>query len=420
MSRLLTVSLTPAVLVTTGAAVRRARRLRIQSIRSHVSPGVDRMLALSAAVVWLAASVAGGDDKKSTPPDSPAEHLRQLRKQDEEIEATFRKELRAAQTPEANGLADNKYREARRAWGNEALAAVRKSADLPEAFEVIVAILRHSGADTAEMTDLLRKHHAARPDLGKLFHDMVQESNDGRKFVEEMAEKSPVATVRGQAALALGWQAKWRIMQDGEERFGFGTKLTEDERRRMEARSEKYLKMALKYTEAPLTHGKGTVASSARAELAGLKNLSHLRVGKVCPDIAGEAVEGTRFKLSDSRGKVTVVVFWATWCAPCMRMVPHEKTLVERLKDRPFALVGVNGDDDRERASAAAKKAGMSWPSFWDAAERPEGPITKAWNVHAWPTVYVLDAKGVIRWIGRDDTKLDELVDELIAEIEKK
>jgi RNA polymerase sigma factor (sigma-70 family) len=361
------------------------------------------------------------DDKKPTQPDSPAEHLKQLRKQHEAIEATFRQESRAAQTNEAKSLANKKYREARQAWGKEALAAVRKSADLPEAFEVIVAILQHSGADTAEMVELMRKHHAARPDLGKLFHDMLQESGDeGRKFVEEMAEKSPVATVRGQAALALGWQAKWRITQDGEERFGFGTKLTEDERQRMEARSEKYLTMALKYTEAPLTYGKGTVASSARAELAGLKNLSDLRVGKVCPDIAGEAVDGTKFKLSDSRGKVTVVVFWATWCAPCMRMVPHEKKLVERLKDKPFALVGINGDDDREKASAAAKKAGMSWPSFWDAAERPEGPITKAWNVHAWPTVYVLDAKGVIRWIGRDDTKLDELVDELIAEIEKK
>ncbi len=380
-----------------------------------------RFASSFAVAILLSGAIAGGDDKKPTSPDSAAEQLKQLRKQHEEIEATFNKELRAAQTNEANSLANRRYREARQTWEKEALAAVRKSADLPEAFEVIVAILNHSSVDTAEMADLMRKHHAARPDLGKLFHDMVQDSgDDGRKFVEDMAEKSPVATVRGQAALALGWQAKWRIMRDGEEKFGFGTKLIEDERQRMEARCEKYLTIALKYTEAPLTYGKGTVATSARAELAGLKNLSNLQVGKVCPDIAGESVDGTKFKLSDSRGKVTVVVFWATWCGPCMRMVPHEKKLVERMKGKPFALVGINGDDEREKASAGAKKGEMSWPSFWDAAERPEGPITKAWNVHSWPMVYVLDAKGVIRSIAHDDKKLDELVDELIAEIEKK
>lgn len=383
-----------------------------------------RQIASSfAVVILLGGALVSGDDQKPLPADSPAEHLKQLRKQHEEIEATFHKELQAARTKEASSLANKKCREARRTWREEALAAVRESAALPEAFEVIAGVLHHSSVDTAEMADLMRKHHAARPDLGKLFHGMVQDNrDDGRVFVEEMAEKSPVATVRGQAALALGWQAKWRIMQDGEERFGFGEKLTEDERQRMEARSEKYLTMALKYTEAPLIYGrvKGTVAVSARAELAGLKNLTQLRVGKVCPDIVGETVDGTKFKLSDSRGKVTVVVFWASWCGPCMRMVPHEKKLVERMKGKPFALVGINGDDQREKAATAAKKAEMSWPSIWDAAERPDGPITKAWNIHSWPTVYVLDAKGVIRSIGHDDEKLDELVDELVAETEKK
>ncbi|MBP3956277.1 TlpA family protein disulfide reductase [Gemmata sp. G18] len=115
-----------------------------------------------------------------------------------------------------------------------------------------------------------------------------------------------------------------------------------------------------------------------------------------------------------------MVVFWAAWCGPCMRMVPHEKKLVERMKGKPFALVGINGDEKREKAKETVQKNEMTWPSFWDAAERPDGPITKCWNVQGWPMIYVLDAEGVIRYAGHSDEKLDALVDELVGKLEKK
>ena len=49
-------------------------------------------------------------------------------------------------------------------------------------------------------------------------------------------------------------------------------------------------------------------------------------------------------------GKVVVLVFWGSWCGPCMAAVPHERQLVERFKGRPFVVVGVNSDEDREKA----------------------------------------------------------------------
>lgn len=372
---------------------------------------------------WLlAGATVAGDDKTPAPPADPAaEQLKRLRTRFDEIEASYLRGQRADQSEEGFSKVYREYSRAKNEWQREALAALGTSGARPEAFEVIAAVLTRSSAHTDEMVELLRKHHSAHPEMGKLFHGLVQDrSGIGRAFVQEMAEKSPAAAVRGQAALELGWQAKWRITQDGVESFGFGTRLTEDERLRLQARAEKYLTMAAAYTDAPVVSGSGTVAAAARAELAGLKNLPNLRVGKVAPDIEGEAADGTKFKLTDSRGKVTVLVFWASWCGPCMKMVPHERKLVERMKGKPFALVGVNGDKDRSTALAAAKEHGMTWPSFWDAAERPDGPITPAWNVHAWPTIYVLDAKGVIRFVGHDDRKLDELVDELIGEAGKK
>jgi AhpC/TSA family len=106
-----------------------------------------------------------------------------------------------------------------------------------------------------------------------------------------------------------------------------------------------------------------TLADQARLKLDTLRNLT---VGKVAPDIQGEDINGKRMRLSDYRGKVVVLVFWGTWCGPCMGLIPHEKALVERLKDRAFALLGINSDTDREKLQAAIEKEGIAWRSWWD------------------------------------------------------
>ncbi len=118
-------------------------------------------------------------------------------------------------------------------------------------------------------------------------------------------------------------------------------------------------------------------------------------------------------KLSDYRGKVVVLSFWATWCAPCMYMVPHERELVRRMEGKPFVLLGVNADEDKERLRYQSKELQISWRSFYDGG--PYGPISKSWNVQGWPMVVVLDRNGIIRYKGgRDEKKLDESVEELL------
>src|SRR5688572_22947341 len=77
-----------------------------------------------------------------------------------------------------------------------------------------------------------------------------------------------------------------------------------------------------------------------------LKATPEPRVGKPAPEFDGEDFEGRRVKLSDYRGKVVVLVFWSTRCPPCRAMIPHEREMVERFHDRPFALIGVNNDTE--------------------------------------------------------------------------
>ena len=96
-------------------------------------------------------------------------------------------------------------------------------------------------------------------------------------------------------------------------------------------------------------------------------------------------------------------------------MYPDERSLVSRLADEPFALVGVNSDpadDYRE----AIEREDITWPNFWDGGDT-DGPISTKWGVYGWPTIYILDHEGIIRAKGKRGESLHEFVDELLFEL---
>lgn len=88
---------------------------------------------------------------------------------------------------------------------------------------------------------------------------------------------------------------------------------------------------------------------------------------------------------------------------------------MKRLEGKPFALLGVNSDS-KERLRRAVKKENITWRSWWDGGNT-DGPISKAWNVKGWPTIYVIDAKGVIRYRDVRDKELDDAIEGLLKEI---
>ena len=100
-------------------------------------------------------------------------------------------------------------------------------------------------------------------------------------------------------------------------------------------------------------------------------------------------------------------------------MYPHERSLVKRLDGKPFALLGVNSDRSKDELKKVLEKEQITWRSWFDGGSTG-GPIATRWNVHGWPTVYVLDAKGVIRYRDVRGEELDKAVDTLLAELEKK
>src|SRR5271156_4422275 len=101
-------------------------------------------------------------------------------------------------------------------------------------------------------------------------------------------------------------------------------------------------------------------------------------------------------------------------------MYPHERSLVKRLAGKPFVILGVNSDTDQKSLKEALEKEHITWRSFYD--QSTQGPIAKRWNIHGWPTLFVLDTKGVIRhrFLGSPgDEALDKAIDKLVEEAGK-
>jgi thiol-disulfide isomerase/thioredoxin len=155
----------------------------------------------------------------------------------------------------------------------------------------------------------------------------------------------------------------------------------------------------------------------ARKFTAPLDSLD-LAIGAIAPEIQGNDLYGQPMRLSRHRGKVVLLVFWASWCGPCMNAVAHEKELVERFAGRPFVIVGVNGDSSTAQALAAVEKHSIPWDSFWNGEVGANDLIMAAWGVHILPTVYAIDDNGVIRHKNLHGIELDEHLERMITTAE--
>ncbi len=101
-------------------------------------------------------------------------------------------------------------------------------------------------------------------------------------------------------------------------------------------------------------------------------------------------------------------------------MLPHEKALVQRMADKPFALIGINNDGTADQVRPRFQKEGITWRN---AIEPEQDSLASRWNVSGYPNLYLIDAQGVIRyrWLGSPgDEVLDRTIDELVAEATKK
>lgn len=321
--------------------------------------------------------------------------------------------------------------ERHRAGFADAMRVATEDPSSDVAFEALSWVLQHAPevyrvAEGKAALEMVARFHAADPRVGAAVARVAHYPPFGFPGDDKRAEAAyrpamdlfdavlrhnPDRTARGQAAIGMAWQA---LRARG---AALAKKAPDEERLRLEAVA-RFEAVVKGYGDCPYLDGNKqtpTLGDRARQELFELRNL---QPGQLAPEIVGGDVEGRHLRLGDYRGKVVMLVFWAAWCAPCMAEVPHEREIVERLRGRPFVMIGVNGDDDVATALRAMEKRGISWRSFWNGPDGPWGTISMEWNVRTWPRVYVIDAKGVIRENGLTGSELDAPLEKWVAEAE--
>ena len=138
------------------------------------------------------------------------------------------------------------------------------------------------------------------------------------------------------------------------------------------------------------------IALIACALPAAATDLSKLKpwTGGPRPSLALTGLDGKQHDLSDYRGKVVVLNFWATWCGPCIREMPAFEKLAKRLSGEPFALLAVNFGEKADRIKPFLDKIGVDVPVLLD----PDMDTSKAWVKSGLPTTYIIDAEQNIRY----------------------
>lgn len=139
-----------------------------------------------------------------------------------------------------------------------------------------------------------------------------------------------------------------------------------------------------------------------------------IEVGETAPEFQVTTLEGTAFRLSDQRGKVVLVDFWATWCAPCIGDMPKIKRALETYgRDGRFVVIGISLDDPSSTVKEFVGNGRAPWPH---AVLGPSetNPVAKAYNVSAIPATFLIGPDGKVVAKDLTGTRLERELSRLL------
>jgi peroxiredoxin len=116
--------------------------------------------------------------------------------------------------------------------------------------------------------------------------------------------------------------------------------------------------------------------------------------GGATPALQLQDVDGKLHRLADYRGKVVLLNFWATWCAPCREEMPSMQSLRESLEGRPFAVLAVNVGEGERAARDFGEKMALRFPILLDR----DMTATRAWSARVLPASYVIGPDGKVAY----------------------
>lgn len=275
----------------------------------------------AAVAVGLATVVAWAADDKPKPQDKPADKLAALKKETEQAEqAMFKEYAKLGESKEDQKKAEElsaKYAEQMTKVHDGVFELAKADPKSETGFDALEwFVLRGQMYDKTHgeaVMRLLTEHYAASPKVGKMvlifrYYRQPEGAEQGKpveEFLAAVESKNQDKAVRGQMAMLKAWQAM--------DKYTAAEYRNEKNAEELATAAEKAFDGVVKeFGEVKLAgrDGKQTLADASKMELFELRNL---RVGKTAPDIEGEDLDGTKFKLSDYKGKVVVIDFWGDW-----------------------------------------------------------------------------------------------------------
>lgn len=141
-----------------------------------------------------------------------------------------------------------------------------------------------------------------------------------------------------------------------------------------------------------------------------------LYIGAEAPDFSFESLQGEEISLSQYRGKVVLLDFWASWCLPCVVAMPKMKSLYEAYHDEGLEIIGINLDLSREQALDFVQHFELPWPQYWD-GKGYDSELAVLFRVKAIPMLYLIDQQGIIRgkWLGLAEEEVKSTIEELLG-----
>lgn len=135
-------------------------------------------------------------------------------------------------------------------------------------------------------------------------------------------------------------------------------------------------------------------------------------------DLKFTALDGREVDLTQMRGKVVLIDFWATWCGPCMRELPNVKATYAKLHPKGFEIVGISFDEEKDALTKVLEREQMTWPQFFD-GKGWGNEFGRRFGIEGIPTMWLVDKKGIVRDLEAREN-LEDKVTRFLAEEDAK
>ena len=276
--------------------------------------------------------------------------------------------------------------------------------DKPEEadFNSLMLVGLRANAEASKIAYLaLLKHHSDHKNFATVLSAVPSLPRAGFEFVVKKVASDAEGDLQTQAAISLAQYIELRHF------YLDLKKMPEEQLEKLDEEKQNLLALLKTFD------GDSRLHKQAQRELFLIENLSP---GLEAPDIVGDDLDGNELKLSDYRGKIVLLTFWGDWCPPCRAMFPHERSLTKTLAGEPFTIIGVNSDKKPNISETVCEPKNLSWPCFTDF--QGDTRISSDWGVRSWPTTYLIDKDGIIRFKGLRGSRLDIALQGLLAEMD--